>query len=291
MKIFKIVPALRRIWNERKLLWQPPGHFYSPIPSNEDISAHQASFIIPKNIPGIDLNEPEQWRYYDFIKSFYAEMPFPETKTDGIRYSFDGPNYGYSDAICYYGMIRHLKPRRIVEIGSGYSSCVALDTNELFLSGSMELTCIEPYPELLLSIIKEEDQTAMSIIPSKLQDVNLETFSALAAGDILFVDSTHISKLASDVNRILFEILPALNSGVFIHFHDIHYPFEYIPEWVEQNRAWNEAYLLRAFLQYNEAFEIVFFNTYLEHSYPERFIKDMPLCMKNVGGSIWLRKK
>ena len=107
---------------------------------------------------------------------------------------------------------------------------------------------------------------------------------------ILFIDSTHVSKIGSDVNSLLFDILPKLNRGVYVHFHDVFYPFEYPQEWVYQGLAWNEAYILRAFLQHNDAFKIVFFNTYLELFYREKFENSMPLCLKNPGGSIWLTK-
>ncbi|NJR65857.1 MAG: class I SAM-dependent methyltransferase, partial [Leptolyngbyaceae cyanobacterium CRU_2_3] len=109
-------------------------------------------------------------------------------------------------------------------------------------------------------------------------------------GDILFIDSTHVAKTGSDVNYIFGEILPNLQTGVYIHIHDIFYPFEYLREWVLQGWAWNECYFLKAFLQYNQTFKIVLFNTFLEHRRPDWFRSHMPLCMKNLGGSIWLKK-
>jgi hypothetical protein len=116
-------------------------------------------------------------------------------------------------------------------------------------------------------------------------------FDVLMESDVLFVDSSHVVKVGSDVLDLFFRILPRLKSGVYIHFHDIFHPFEYPKEWIINGKAWNEAYLLRAFLQYNDSFEIVFFNTFLEFFHPGRFHRDMPLCMKNPGGSIWLRKR
>ena len=128
------------------------------------------------------------------------------------------------------------------------------------------------------------------MIARSVQDVDLSTFAALGQRDILFVDSTHVAKIGSDVNHIMFTILPMLQAGVHIHFHDIFYGFEYPMEWIYNGRAWNEAYLLRAFLQYNPAFRIVFFNTFLEHFFEREFARHMPLCLKNPGGSLWLRK-
>jgi hypothetical protein len=188
-------------------------------------------------------------------------------------------------------MIRHLQPRRIIEVGSGFSSCVTLDTNELFFGGSIETTFIEPFPELLLSLLKKPDRQRMSIIPTRLQDVDLSVFDALQANDILFIDSTHVSKIDSDVNRIVFDILPGLAPGVHIHFHDIFYPFEYPDVWLLEGRAWNEAYILKAFLQYNSSFRVVLMSSFLAR-YHEPFLREhLPLCLNNTGGNLWLRKE
>lgn len=296
--LVKRIPPLKRLVQERdearellNKLSVPPGHFYSPFPSIDEVKENEESiFLVPRELPAVDLNGEEQMQVFDVFKGYYKDLPFKDEKTDGLRYYFNNPNYSYSDAICLYAMIRHVKPKRVIEIGSGYSSCVTLDTNELFFQGTVACTFIEPYPELLLSLITDADKEAVNIIPTKLQEINLEQFSSLQENDILFIDSTHVTKVNSDVNYIFFEILPSLNSGVYIHFHDIFYPFEYPKEWIYEGRAWNEDYMLRAFLQYNSSFKIVFFNTFLEHFFAEKFIADMPLCMKNTGGSIWLRK-
>ncbi|MBM4145209.1 MAG: class I SAM-dependent methyltransferase, partial [Nitrospira sp.] len=200
------------------------------------------------------------------------------------------PAYLYSDAIILYCMIRHTQPKKIIEVGSGYSSCVMLDTNDIFFKSTISCTFIDPYPDLLLSLIHDTDKDNIEIIPQKLQDVPINTFSDLSDNDILFIDSTHMVKTGSDVNFIFFEILPHLKKGVYIHFHDIFYPFEYPKEWVYEGRAWNEAYFMRAFLQYNNEFKIQFFNTFLEHFFRGKFMNEMPLCLKNLGGSIWIRK-
>jgi predicted O-methyltransferase YrrM len=245
---------------------------------------------IPRSIPGIELNEQEQLSLLGQFKTYYDELPFKSYKGDGLRYFFENPSYSYSDAICLYCMLRYAKPNRIIEIGSGYSSCVMLDSNDLFFSGSIKLTCIEPFPDLLLSLIRPSDLDRIALIPQRVQDVELSQFEELGQNDILFIDSTHVSKIGSDVNWILFEILPRLSSGVYIHFHDVFYPFEYPKEWIYEGRAWTELYMLRSFLQFNTAFKIVFFNTFMEHFYETSFERDMPLCMRNRGGSIWIRK-
>lgn len=188
-----------------------------------------------------------------------------------------------------YSFIRHFNPKRIVEIGSGYSSSLMLDTNEIHYNGKLDLTFIKPYPNLLKSLMKRGDNAML--IPQNLQLVSMDTFSTLESNDFLFIDSTHVSKIGSDVNKIFFEILPRLATGTIIHLHDIFWPFEYPETWVKEGRTWNETYMLRAFLQYNESFEILFFSDYL-HKDEANWIKaNMPLLLKGKGGNFWIRKK
>jgi hypothetical protein len=113
----------------------------------------------------------------------------------------------------------------------------------------------------------------------------------LEANDILFIDSSHVSKAGSDVNHLFFTVLPRLKPGVLVHVHDVFYPFEYPLGWLRQGRAWNELYLLRAFLQYNTAFEMLFFNSFLWKHHKEQLAAKLPRMATNPGGSIWLRKR
>jgi hypothetical protein len=299
----KKLPVLNTLVSERDKLYAGlvalkrdagfvlPGHFYSPIPSLDEIRRDESRIFgsVSRNIDGLDLHEEEQLKLLNEFVAYYEEMPFHPQKYEGLRYFFENPAYSYSDAILLHCMIRFLKPKRIIEIGSGFSSCMTLDTNELFFGGSIETTFIEPYPELLTSLVKETDK--INIISSRLQDVELSVFETLQAGDILFIDSTHVGKINSDVNCIFCDILPRLASGVHIHFHDIFFPFEYPKDWIYEGRAWNEAYLLRAFLQYNSAFRVVLMNTFMERFHEPFFREKMPLCLKNTGASIWISKE
>jgi predicted O-methyltransferase YrrM len=271
----------------------PPGHFYSPIPALDEVRINENSIFYKgsRGISAIEMHEEEQLQLLRGFKEYYDELPFLAHKTHKLRYFFENPAYSYSDAIFLYCMIRYAKPQRIVEVGSGYSSCLMLDTNDLYFNGSIALTFIDPHPELLFSLVNSDDAARVNIISSRIQEVDLKIFDSLEAGDILFIDSTHVSKIFSDVNRIVFEILPRLKAGVLIHFHDIFYPFEYPREWIYEGRAWTEAYLLRAFLQYNKSFRIVLMNTFLERFHSDFFERAMPLCLKNPGGSVWIRKE
>ncbi len=273
-------------------MWVPPGHFYSPITSRKEIK-RRSGLIWGKDVKkesGLNINDKAQISLLHKLAEFYKDLPFEAEKKAGLRYYYENNAYSYTDAIFLYSMIRHLRPKRIIEVGSGSSSTVILDTNELFHQNSIECTFIEPFPERLLSLITEKDRKEINLISADLQDVGLQVFSDLTAGDILFIDSTHVSKTGSDVNYIFFEILPSLKSGVYIHFHDIFYPFEYPKPWVLEGRSWNEAYMLRAFLQYNKEFRIALFSDYV-HTFHRQWLRDnMPLCMKNSGGNIWIQK-
>jgi predicted O-methyltransferase YrrM len=269
----------------------PPGHFYSPIPSLAEVRAREERiFRVPPQIPAVNLNEERQIRWIKEIEPFYMDQPFAATAGGRTRFHFENPNYSYGEALIYYAMLRRLRPKRVIEIGSGYSTLVLLDTVELFPGIESTCLCIDPYPELLQSLLRPGDETRITIQKSDLQEVDPGVFAGLLPGDILFVDSTHVSKVGSDINQIIFEILPSLPSGIYVHFHDIYYPFEYPKEWIYQGRAWNEAYVLRAFLQFNLTFRIQIFNSYLAQFHSGLLKAFMPLFMKAPGSSLWLKK-
>jgi hypothetical protein len=282
-----------RAWHHGDLAAEfPSGHFYTPIPSLLSVRADDERLFQPgpPELAGIDMNQRGQLAMLERFAALYGEMPFRATPAPGQRYGFENPAFSYADAIVLYSMIRHAQPRRIIEVGSGHSSCAMLDVNQQFFANAIQLTFIEPYDELLRSLIQPEDFTRVAIIPQRVQDVPLERFAALSANDILFIDSTHVAKIGSDVNYLFFEVLPRLNAGVYVHLHDIFYPFEYPKEWVYGGRAWNEAYLLRAFLQFNRAFEVVYMNNYMLRFHQAEIVKALPLVQKNWGGSVWLRR-
>jgi predicted O-methyltransferase YrrM len=271
----------------------PPGHFYSPIPSIDEVRKDSDRlFATPsRTLPGIDLREDDQLALLEvFADRYYREMPFGPTQSPAHRFYFENPMFSYADALSLYSVIRHFEPKRVVEVGSGFSSALTLDTNDLFFNGRIRTTFIEPYPDRLMSLLRGTDKDHATVIQNRVQDVGLDLFAELEPNDILFIDSTHVSKIGSDVNRIVFEILPILAKGVLVHFHDIFLPSEYPPQWIYEGCAWNEAYLLRAFLQFNDRFEILLLNNFMGHFHEAFLAERMPLFMKNIGGSVWLRK-
>ena len=267
-----------------------PGHYYSPVPSLSYINENKKQIFNDEMdiIPGIDLRTENQLELLVNLSEFLKNYPFPVNEDD-FRYYSANPYYNQSDSMMAYAVLRYFKPQRIIEAGSGFSSFLMLDTNEHFLDNQIQFTFIDPYPERLLSRLSEKDKKKHTIHPKNLQDIDISTFDSLEKNDILFIDSSHVSKIGSDVNYVIFSILPRLKPGVIIHVHDICFPFEYPEEWVLNGTYWNEAYLLRAFLQYNSSFEILLFNNYLYKKQKEWFAQNE--IEFGAGGSIWLKKK
>ncbi|MGA1826596.1 MAG: class I SAM-dependent methyltransferase [bacterium] len=270
----------------------PPGHYSSPIPNIKKILKEE-DVIFNKRVkvcPGVFLNEEAQLELLDKLAMYYDELPFSD-QPDGVRrYYYENRFFSYADAIVLYAIMRHFKPTKIIEVGSGFSSAVMLDTNDLFLGSSLHLTFIEPFTERLNRLIREKDENHCIIVTRFVQEVQRELFDTLNAHDILFIDSSHVIKVGSDLACIVFEILPVLKPGVIIHFHDIFWPFQYPKEWFIEGRAWNEAYFIRAFLQFNNRFEVLYFNSFMGFHHSRILKNSMPLCLRNTGGSLWLRK-
>ena len=291
------LPYIRTLYRENKTLKRnsrfPSGHFYSPIVSLEELKQKEEKIwkLNKDNEPlGISLNFESQRQLLKEFTTYYKELPFNKTKSNSLRYYFENKFYSYTDGIVLYSMIRHFKPKRIIEIGSGFSSSVMMDTNQLFFNNAIELTFIEPFPDRLHSLMNEADKDSCVVFQDSVQNINVSLFKKLEKNDILFIDSSHIVKTGSDVNFILFNVLPIINKGVLIHFHDIFYPFEYPKKWVFSGFNWNEAYFVKAFLMYNEAFKIVLFSD-LMHKINKDAFACMPLTYLNTGGNLWLEKQ
>ena len=135
----------------------------------------------------------------------------------------------------------------------------------------------------------DKSENNISVIDKRVQEVEREVFMQLEPNDILFIDSSHVVKTGSDVNFLLFKILPILKPGVLIHFHDIHYPFEYPQSWVLNGFGWNETYFIKAFMMYNSKFEVLFFTDYLEKEHSIHF--KLPKKRTGSGSSFWIKRK
>jgi predicted O-methyltransferase YrrM len=270
----------------------PPGYFYSPYPDEGDAKKQLERVEQRKDfhIPGIALKDDALLALWNRLLPKMAEAPFKEQANQQHRYHWVNDFYSFGDASVYFGLISLFKPKKIIEIGSGFSSALALDTRD-YLGLETQLTFIEPYPHILNQLLRDSDRQTVTLIEDKVQNVSLDVFAALEPNDILFVDSSHVMKTGSDVCFEIFEILPVLKPGVIVHFHDIFFPFEYPEKWVlSDKRAWNELYALRAFLMYNNAFDILFFNHYFMKRFPDEAHNPATPFAKNCGGGLWMVK-
>lgn len=268
-----------------------PGHFYSTIPSEEDFDPRLSQLLDKSSteIPGIEMNLEGQKQFLNDCLPFYKEIPFPKEKTEGLNYYYKNLYFTAPDAVSLFLILRKFQPKRIVEIGSGFSSAVIIDTNEKFFGGQIKTSFVEPFPDRLNWFLSKSNNPNYKLYEQKVQDVPMSVFEELGENDFLLIDSSHVSKLGSDVNHLFFNVLPRLKKGVVVHVHDISYPFEYPSAWVKEKRFWNEAYLLRSFLTFNSHFEIVLFNGYIAYHHKPWLKENMPILTAE-GGSIYMKK-
>ena len=288
-------------------VWQERGYhitsvdYYSPIPNTQELS--EEIFQRRSELAGIDINERGQLALIDKFVYHYREeySKIPDIKTNiPHQYYLMNSTFGPVDGEILYCMIRHLKPGQIYEIGSGnstYLSAQALLENRKRDGVSGELFAVEPYPGTL-PILREGFPGLTRLIQKKAQDIPLSAYGQLEENDILFIDSSHVGKIGSDVEYLYLEVLPRLKKGVLIHSHDVFIPAEYPPEVVKAHHFfWNEQYLLQALLTFNDRFEVLWGSYYMHLNHPDRLRIAFPsydnYCNKHttlLPASFWIRK-
>jgi hypothetical protein len=273
-------------------LYVVPGHFYSPIVNPAELHHYvRALANVGAEITGISIDRDAMIATWERLVPLLTTAPFADMQTAGSRYFYDNQAYGFGDAVVLQAMIRDRRPKRLVEIGSGYSSACSADTVDTFLDGDCEFTFIEPRPERLRAILGDR-ASGVRIVDAPVQRVPLDLFEELAAGDILFIDSTHVLRTGSDVCYELLEVLPRIAPGVAVQIHDMFWPFEYPRNWIlDDNRSWNEIYAVRAFLTQNDLWRISFFNDYFAKYERERIERSLPRFAGNAGGALWLERR
>jgi hypothetical protein len=269
----------------------PLGHFYSPLPSKDEVSAAFSRGGFGPPFPAVDLNLGEELALLQELAAYYPDLPFPQTATTGRRFYLANPSYSTYDACVLYGMVRRLQPGRIVEVGCGYSSAAILDLNDAMFGGGLALTFVDPDLAQFRRLLLPGETARATLFEAAVQDVPIAVFESLDANDILLIDSSHVSKVGSDVNHLFFRVLPALKSGVWVHIHDVTGNFDYPRAWFDEGRAWNEIYLLRAFLMYNRTFKIKFASSLMYNNHTDFLRERMPMCAVGGGGQLWLRKE
>lgn len=270
------------------------GHYYSPHPDIARLRARSATlFADREEFAGVDLRVAEQLELIDELAPFARALPFAADPGEAgdLLYHYDNRPYPWGDGVVYAAMLQWARPRRILEVGAGYSTVLALDVRDRLGGEPFDLVSVDPHPERLRGLLGGTVPADFTLVAEPIQDVGPALAAELGDGDVLFVDSTHVVKAASDVNHIVLELLPRLAPGVLVHFHDVFGNFQYPREWLLGGRAWNEAYLVRAFLAFNTDFEVVVFAPWLARHRPEAIASLGSAAAVNPGGSLWIRRK
>jgi predicted O-methyltransferase YrrM len=296
-----IAPLLRRLAHDPKYfeLWQSHGfhvasvHYYQPIPDTRVLPLSLWNRV--SDLPGVDIREEQQKQLLSEIvgrfKDEYTAIP-EGASTQEFHYYLGNVAFEAVDAEMLFGLIRLLKPRRMYEIGSGFSTLLTADAlRRNRVDGySCRFIAIDPDASAELEAKLPRD-VALWRVP--VQEVSLDEFESLCENDILFIDSSHVCKIGSDVQFLFLEVLPRLRPGVVVHIHDIFLPLEYPRQWVlDEHRFWNEQYLLQTFLSFNATFEVLWAGQWMHIKYPDLLMKAFPSYKAGVSaGSFWFRRR
>jgi predicted O-methyltransferase YrrM len=265
-------------------------HYYTPLVFAADIK-HDLS--AERVLKGVDLNESVQLELLGKLRFQDELLKFPMQKQGELQYFYDNGFYETGDAEYLYSIIRHFKPRKVIEIGSGFSTLIAAAALKKNLEEDAGLApehiSIEPFERPWL------EKLGSRVIRSLVEECDLQIFSALEANDILFIDSSHVVRPQGDVLFELQTIVPLLKPGVLVHVHDIFTPRDYPYRWVvEQRRLWSEQYLVEAFLAFNSAFEVIGALNWLKHNHHDAFQHACPVIARRPQqepGAFWFRRK
>jgi len=262
-------------------------HYYEP-----QFDYRQTSRPLSQDrvLPGIDWNTGEQLSMLASMACSQELADLPQEKPDPLDFYLHNDSFRSGDAEYWYQLIRLIKPRRIFEIGSGYSTLMSIKAvrknHQQDPAYSCKQVCIEPYEMPWL------EKTGVAVLRRKVEDVTPALFSELEANDILFIDSSHMIRPQGDVLFECLELLPTLKKGVIVHLHDIFSPRNYPRQWLANEvRFWNEQYLLEAFLSHNSSWKIIGALNYLQHHHYEdlKFVAPF-LTPDREPGSFYIQK-
>lgn len=271
-----------------------PNHFYQPVP---DTSTLTESFLSRQDdLTGLRMNDAEQQALLrELIRNYkaeYSSFPFAAAG-DPEQYYWDNGSFQCLDAVMLYGILRKIKPKTLIEIGCGFSTrlsltAIALNRQE---GHATRMRCIEPYPNPVVANLLSRHMELTSL---PVQKIPLSWFKELNPGDILFIDTSHVLKTGSDVHYYFEAVLPHVPAGVWVHFHDIFIPEEYPRHWIMDDlKFYNEQYILRAFLSFNDSFRIMLAGRYLQIRYPELVQEalDFYPAPLTTAGSFWIYRE
>jgi len=233
-----------------------PAHYYVSIPNILELMESKGVWTRKSELPGIDMDlSGQEARLKEICMPYQHECAGNTVYKEAVAMEF-GPGFGYVEAQALHGVIRHFRPRRVIEVGSGVSTrCMlsAVEKNEAEYRCGSRITCIEPYPSDALSKLR-----GIELIMKPVQTTPFELYRELGRGDLLFIDSTHTVKPGGDVNYLVLEVLPRLRQGVIVHFHDIYLPYDYPRDVLQTLFHGSETSLLHAFLINNAGVRIIF---------------------------------
>ncbi len=254
-------------------------HYYQPMINPKKYLTK--SLRDDRELLGVDINAEEQLNLLSKFNYNEELLEFPLDKRKDYEYFYNNSNYSSGDAEYLYNIIRHFKPNRIIEIGSGYSTLMvrnAISNNKLEETNyTCHHICIEPYEVQWL------EELGVEVIREKVEKLDKSIFQNLKSNDILFIDSSHIIRPQGDVLFEYLEILPSLKSGVLVHVHDIFTPKDYLDEWVYGHFFWNEQYIVEAFLTFNSEFRIIGALNYLAHNHRKELAEKCPFFASKKG--------
>ena len=262
-------------------------HYYEPQFDYRDLNP---SFCNDRNLQGIDWNVPGQLEALARFRFAEEIADIPEEKPSTRDYYLNNGQFGWGDAEVWYQVIRTFKPKRIIEIGSGYSTLLAIratkKNQETDPAYRCQHICVEPYERKWL------EETGVTVVRKRVEELPSSFFSQLEERDILFIDSSHVIRPQGDVLFEYLELLPSLNKGVIVHLHDIFSPKNYPKEWLQDMvRFWNEQYLLEAFLTHNKSWEVLAALNYLHNHHYECLESVAPfMTPERRPGSFYIRK-
>lgn len=259
-----------------------PVHFYQPIPDTRELAK---AYPKRSTLAGIDWDEADQRDLLTQFKAYAGETTtFPAKASSPDSFYLDNGLFVGIDPHLYYCMVRHFKPRKVIEVGAGFSTLIAAQA--LKANGNGQLIAVEPYPRPFIA----KGVDGIQHIAQKAEALGVSFFDQLEANDILLIDSSHIVKTGGDVNYLILDVLPRLKSGVIVHIHDIFLPFDYPEEWTLTNHwFWTEQYLVQAYLIHNSRVEILLANNFLAETSSDDLKRLFPNALKWTGGSLWLR--
>jgi hypothetical protein len=236
--------------------------YMSPIPNVDTLP--DSAFSSRYETASLRLDAKKQLGFLNTVYEQYGlELDFPEHTDDPHRYHRSQGAFTHVDASVLYMMVRHFRPRYIIEIGSGYSTTVtaAAARKNAEEGPAPEFITVDPFPRDYLKGLPGLSEA----VPAEVQKLPPQFFSRLRRRDILFIDSSHIVRCHSDVIYLLLKVLPSLAPGTIVHLHDIYLPYEYPKKWMLNGYYYNESYFLHAFLAFNTAFETILASHFLDN--------------------------